>query len=180
MSEHRPTFISLSLLTIVVHSVTYFVCDLLAFFILDYESNFADPEVQLLMRLTDEPIVMADPLFQPFRGLLFAVAFYPLRSVLFSQKRGWLVMWTLLVTVGILSTFGPSPCSVEGMVYTVFPIPLQLFGMIEVLAQSLLLSAILCYWVNHSETRWIHCLLGVSFFVVLLLPTMGLLIGPSH
>ena len=92
MSEHRPTFISLSLLTIVVHSVTYFVCGLLAFFILDYESNFADPEVQLLMRLTDEPIVMADPLFQPFRGLLFAVAFYPFRSVLFSQKRGWLVM----------------------------------------------------------------------------------------
>ncbi len=31
MSEHQPTFASLALKTIVVHTVTYFVCGLLAF-----------------------------------------------------------------------------------------------------------------------------------------------------
>ena len=178
--EHRVTFTSLAVKTIVVHSVSYFVCGLLALVILDYESNFADPQVQTLMRQTDEPIVMAGPLFQPIRGLLFAVAFYPLRAALFGQKRGWLVMWTVLVTVGILSTFGPSPGSVEGMIYTVFPIPLQLFGMLEVLAQSLLLAVVLCYWVNHPEKRWMNWLLAVSFLVVLMLPAVGLLTGPSQ
>ena len=100
--------------------------------------------------------------------------------MLFDRKFGWLVMWTTLVTVGILSTFGPSPGSVEGMVYTVFPIPLQLIGMVEVLAQSLLLSVILCYWVNHPEKRWLTWLLGIAFFLVILLPTMGLLMGPTQ
>jgi hypothetical protein len=156
------------------------VCGILAFVVLDYESRFADPQVRVFMRQTDEPIVMAGPLFQPIRGILFAVAFYLLRSVLFDRKFGWLVMWTTLVTVGILSTFGPSPGSVEGMVYTVFPIPLQLIGMVEVLAQSLLLSVILCYWVNHPEKRWLTWLLGIAFFLVILLPTMGLLMGPTQ
>lgn len=168
---------SLAVKTIVVHSVTYFVCGFFAFFVLDYESNFADPEVRIFLRQTDAPIVMAGPLFQPIRGLLFAIAFYPLRTVLFGPKRSWLVMWTVLVAVGILSTFGPSPGSLEGVIYTVFPIPLQLFGLIEVLAQSLLLSVILCYWVDHSEKRWLNWLLGISFFFVMLLPAMGLLIG---
>ena len=180
INEHPPTFISLAVKTIVVHSVTYFVCGLLAFFVLDYESNFADPEVRIFMRQTDEPIVMAGPLFQPIRGLLFAIAFYPLGTVLFGRKDGWLVMWTVLVTVGILSTFGPSPGSLEGMIYTVFPIPLQLFGLTEVLAQSLLLSIVLCYWVNHPENRRLNWLLGVSFFFVMLLPAMGLLMDPSQ
>lgn len=180
INEHRPTFVSLAVKTIVVHSVTYFVCGLLAFLILDYESKFADPAVRILMRQTDEPIVMAGPLFQPIRGLLFAVAFYPLRATLFGQKHGWMTMWIMLVVVGILSTFGPSPGSIEGMIYTVFPIQLQLFGMPEVLAQSLLLSLLLCFWVNRPEKRWLNWTFGVAFFFVISLPTLGLLIGPTQ
>ncbi len=180
MNERQPTFAGLAVKTIVVHTVTYFVCGLLAFLILDYESNFADPNVRILMRQTDEPIVMAGPLFQPIRGLLFAVAFYPLRTVLFGRTLGWLAMWLVLVMVGILSTFGPSPGSVEGMIYTVFPIRLQLFGMSEVLSQALALSVILCHWVNHPGKRWLNWVLGVAFFLVLLLATLGLLLGPTR
>ena len=109
MNECQPTFPILALKTIVVHTVTYVACGVLAFLILDYESKFAEPNVRILMRQTDEPIVMAGPLFQPIRGLLFAIAFYPLRTVLFGRKNGWLAMWLVLVMVGILSTFGPSP-----------------------------------------------------------------------
>ena len=123
---------------------------------------------------------MAGPLFQPIRGLLFAIAFYPLRTVLFGRKNGWLAMWLVLVMVGILSTFGPSPGSVEGMIYTVFPIRLQFFGMSEVLLQSLLLSVILCHWVNQPEKRWLNWGLGMAFVFVLLLPTLGLLLGPPR
>ena len=180
MNECQPTFPILALKTIVVHTVTYVACGVLAFLILDYESKFAEPNVRILMQQTDEPIVMAGPLFQPIRGLLFAIAFYPLRTVLFGRKNGWLAMWLVLVMVGILSTFGPSPGSVEGMIYTVFPIRLQLFGMSEVLLQSLLLSVILCHWVNQPEKRWLNWGLSMAFVFVLLLPTLGLLLGPPQ
>ena len=39
------------------------------------------------------------------------------------------------------------------MIYTVIPIRHQVFGMSEVLSQSLLLSIILCNWVDHLEKR---------------------------
>ncbi len=177
--ERSPSFLELALKTIVVHSVTYFVCGLLAFVLLDYEQVFAEPAVRVLMRQTDEAIVMAGPLFQPIRGLLFAIAFFPLRSVLFHRRDGWLIMWSLLVIVGILSTFGPSPGSIEGMIYTTFPIQVQLMGMIEVLAQSLLLSVILCYWVDHPDNRWLKWLLVIAFVIVMLLPVLGLAFGPQ-
>ena len=44
------------------------------------------------MRPTTDRWVMAGPLFQPIRGVVFALAFYPLRSVLFGRKNGWLII----------------------------------------------------------------------------------------
>jgi hypothetical protein len=122
-------------------------------------------------------MVVAGPLFQPVRGLLFALAFYPLREILFGRKNGWLVLWWLLVALGILSTFGPAPGSVEGMLYTVIPIPQQMTGWLEVVPQALLLSAILFYWVNHPEKRWLNWLMGAIFVLMLLLPALGLLVS---
>jgi len=179
MSDQSLSFISLALKTIVVHTVTYFVCGVFAYLLLDYERAFAEPGVRGYMRQTDEAIVMAGPLFQPLRGLLFAIAFFPLRSVLFGKKGGWLAMWGMLVIVGILSTFGPSPGSIEGMIYTTFPIKLQLIGMTEVLMQSLLLSLVLCHWVNHPEYRWLSWTLVAVFLIMMLLSTLGLLVGPQ-
>jgi uncharacterized membrane protein len=81
------------------------------------------------------------------------------------------------VALGILSTFGPAPGSVEGMLYTVIPISQQMTGWLEVVPQALLLSVILFYWVNHPEKRWLNWVMGVIFVVVLLLPALGLLVS---
>lgn len=35
-----------------------------------------------------------------------AAALYPLRSVLFGDRRGWLILWWLLLALGVLSTYG--------------------------------------------------------------------------
>ncbi|HUW95904.1 MAG TPA: hypothetical protein VMW58_08950, partial [Anaerolineae bacterium] len=85
----------------------------------------------------------------------------------------------LLVALGVLSTFGPSPGSVEGMLYTVIPVSQQIMGWLEVVPQALLLSAILFYWVNHPKKRWLNWLMGVIFVVMLLLPALGLLVTAS-
>jgi hypothetical protein len=131
------------------------------------------------MRPTSDHLVMAGPLFQPLRGIIFASALYPLRNVLFGERRGWLILWWLLLALGVLSTFGPAPGSVEGMIYTIIPLRAQILGLWEVLLQSLLLSVVLFYWVNNAGQRWLDWILGVSFSIVMILAVLGLLVTPG-
>lgn len=175
MNSNQPTFWGITLKTIVVHTITYFLMGLLAFFIFDYSTQYAETSLNLLMRQTTEPIVMAGPLFQPIRGFLFGIAFYLLREVFFGKKYGWLITWVVLVIIGILSPFGPAPGSIEGMIFTVLPLSSHLTGQLEVYLQSFLLSVIVFYWVNHSEKKWLTWVLGAAFFLALLFPTLGLL-----
>jgi hypothetical protein len=178
MTDDKPiSLTTLSFKTIVVHTVTYMVAGITAYTLADYETVYAQPPLSNFMRQTSSPWVMAGPLFQPIRGLIFALALYPLREVIFTRKNGWLILWWLLVALGILSTFGPAPGSIEGMVYTIIPPLSQLLGLWEVLAQALLLASLLFYWVNHPEKRWLSWTLGAIFFVSLALPIIGLLAG---
>ncbi|MBN1889318.1 MAG: hypothetical protein JW850_15090 [Thermoflexales bacterium] len=176
MNTNRPTFLGLTIKAIVVHTLSYFLMGILAFNFLNYAEGFASAQMACWMRQTNDPIVMAGVLFQPLRGLVFALAFYPLRESLFGRKNGWLVTWWILVALGILSTFGPTPGSIEGMIYTVIPIPGQLTGWLEVVPQALLLSVGLYYWVNHPEKKWLNWVLGVAFVLVLFFPILGLLV----
>ena len=79
-----------------------------------------------------------------------------------------------MVVLGIFGTFGPTPGSLEGMIYTVLPLWVHLRGMPEVLLQSLALSGVLFYWVNHPEKKWLNWLMGILFFLFMLFPAMGL------
>lgn len=176
MEAQAIKFVPLAIKTIIVHTVTYFVMGLLASTLLDYGSWFAESTLSSFMRQIDDPLVLAGPLFQPIRGLLFAIVFYLLRDVFFGRRNGWLLMWLMLVFIGILATFGPSPGSVEGMVYTVLPFVDHLKGWPEVMIQALLFSLILTYWVEHPEKRWLTWLLAAVFVIVLLLPALGLLL----
>lgn len=177
MNGNRPGLIGLSVKTIVVHTVTYMLMGILASTFMHYQQEYALPWMACWIRQFDDPIIMAGPLFQPIRGFVFALALYPLREILFGRKNGWLVLWWLLAALGILSTFGPAPGSIEGMIYTVIPLATQLRGWLEVVPQALLLSAGLCYWVNHQEKKWLNRVWGIVFIIALLLPVLGLLTG---
>ena len=168
---------SLTARTVIVHTVTYFGAGVLAYTLGEYEKTFSEPPLSYFMRPTSDPWVMAGPLLQPVRGAIFALAFFPLRSVLFDRRDGWLILWWLLVALGVLSTFGPAPGSVEGLIYTIIPPLAQLLGLWEVLLQSLLFSVVLVYWVNHPGKRWLNWTLGLAFFVVTALLLLGLLVG---
>ncbi|NUM64293.1 hypothetical protein HUU39_03320 [candidate division KSB1 bacterium] len=146
MSNNQPSFMTLAIKTIVVHTITYFLMGILASTFLNYAERFARPEMACWMRQLDDPLIMAGPLLQPIRGLIFALAFYPLREILFGRKNGWLILWWLLVALGILSTFGPPPGSIEGMIYTRIPI---------------------------LDQNWV---MGAVFFVMILMPVAGLLL----
>jgi hypothetical protein len=167
----------LNVKTIIVHTVTYFLMGLIASTFMDYEAKYALPWMSCWIRQFGDPILTAGALFQPLRGIVFALAFYPLREVLFGKKNGWLILAWLLVALGILSTFGPPPGSIEGMIYTVIPISAQLAGYIEIVPQAILLAAGLCYWVNHPGKKWLNWVMGFAFFLALLFPVLGLLAG---
>jgi len=169
-----PCFPELFAKTAIAHSVTYMFMGIIASTAMNYREGFARPEIACYMRQLSDPRVMAGPLFQPIRGLIFALAFYPIRQALFGRRRGWLVMWWLLVAIGILGTFGPAPASIEGLIYSSWPALGQMKGWLEVVPQALLLSGIVCYWVNHPR-KWLDWTLGILFAVNIILPTLGLL-----
>ena len=179
MNRTRPTLLGVTVKTLVTHTVTYFIVGLLASLLLDYARFFAESSLSLIMRPTSDPWVMAGPLFQSVRGLLFGIVFYLLREPFFERKNGWLVMWLVLVVVGIIGVFGPAPGSVEGMIYTVFPLSVHLRSLPELLLQSLFLSLLLFYWINHPEKRWLNWVMGFAFALVMALPLLGLLAGAA-
>jgi hypothetical protein len=171
----QTSFSSITLKTILVHTVTYFIVGFLSFALLDYSAKYADPAVSNLMRQTDHPLVAAGLLFQVLRGFLFGIVFYALRDVIFPKKRGWLTLWLVLVVVGILSPFGAAPSSIEGMLYTVLPAWFHIAGFPEVFIQAGILAFLTHYWVNHPEKKWLTWLFAILFVIVVLFSVLGIL-----
>ena len=175
MSGDQTGFPQLAVKTVIVHTVTYFAVGLVAMSVAHYATLYARPDMAGLMRQTTDPMVMAGPLFQPLRGLIFALAIYPLRGMLLVRKHGWLLLWWILVALGIISTFGPAPGSLEGLVYTRISVLHQLVGLPEVVLQALFLASGVVYWVNHPQKRWFTWVMAVAFVIVMAIPLVGLL-----
>jgi hypothetical protein len=175
MDNPQPSFLSILYRTIITHTVTYFAMGVIAAILLGYTTRMIRPDVAPIIRNITDPILIASPLFQPFRAALLAIVFYLLRDVLFSNRKGWLIMWCMLVVLGILTPFSASWGGIEGMIFFKFPLWDHIVGWPEVFSQTLLLSVILTYWVNHPKSKRIHVILLVGFISALLLPIIALL-----
>jgi hypothetical protein len=176
----EPSAAAIVVKAAITHTVTYLVMGVLAYTLLDYQRLYAETELRHLMRPTTDALVMAGPLFQPLRGLIFGVVFAVIRRAWLGQPRGWVRLWGVLAGLGILGTFGPSPGSIEGAVYTTLPLRLHAIGLPEVLLQALLLSLVVWYWMSHPEARWLRWTMGVAFVIALALPALGLLVGQQR
>jgi hypothetical protein len=174
---NKITLASISLKTMLVHTATYFVIGLISSTAFNYAARYADPLLGNYMRQVSHPLVAAGPLLQVFRGLLFGLVFYLIRDIYFSRKNGWLPVWIVLLIVGVISTFGPSPSSIEGLIYTNVPMYFHVIGLPEVAVQSFLLVYLTHFWVTHPEKKWLGWVLGIVFALVVLMSTMGILAG---
>ncbi len=164
--------------TAVAHTVTYFLAGSVAFRVFNHRATLADPDSNF--RSPDDARVRAGVLFQPIRGVMFGVVFYLLRGSLFNRSNGWLIIWITLVSLGILSTFAPSPNSVEGFIYTKASSRKNWGGLIEILAQSFLLSVVTFYWVTKADRVWVTWVLVGLFLIALAAPALGLLAHKSR
>jgi hypothetical protein len=144
------TFAGFALRVIVAHMLTYFVFGMIMSNLLDYREVFRREIIRDYMIPMDQHNIILGPFLQPIRGLIFAIGLWPLRDVLIERKRGWLILWGLLVTIGILSTPAAAPGSVEGMLYTKLPTWYHLMGLPEITLQTLVFSIWLVWWERQS------------------------------
>lgn len=173
----QPSLRSILYRTIISHTVTYFATGVVASILLGYSTRMIRPDVALIIRNLTDPILMASPLFQPFRAALLAVVFYLFREVLFNNRKSWLMMWSMLGIIGILTPFSASWGGIEGMIFFNLPLMDHLAGWPEVFSQTLFLSVILTYWVNHPKSKRLHVTLLVGFILTMLLPIINLFLN---
>ena len=160
-----------------VHFLTYSLVGALFFalglnVIVYYESN-PDPAMrgyQEIFRATDSVLVVAGPLFNIIRGLLFGLVLYPFRKTLITRKWGWAYLWALFLVLALFSTIGPGPGSIEGLVYTNVPLSHHLFTPWEGVLQTLVFSLLLIRWEKSTSKRLTQILVLVS--IMMLAPIM--------
>jgi hypothetical protein len=172
MQDLKPRFLTLAVKTVVCHTVTYMVMGAFAYRLFHYADFIGNPNSGM-RPVTSLWVILGAPL-QVFRGVLFASVFYLFGDRLFGRTNGWLLMAWMLIGIGILGTFGAPAGSLEGFIYTTIPVAIQLRGYLEVVTQALLLSALLCYWVNHPGRKAISWALGAVYVVCVALPMMAL------
>ena len=119
--------------------------------VFDYAEIFKREIIRDYMLPMNEHNVILGPFMQPVRGLIFAIGLWPIRGLLIEKKRGWLILWGLLITIGILSTPAAAPASIEGMLYSKIPMWYHLMGLPEILLQTLLFSIWLVWWERQTE-----------------------------
>lgn len=144
------TFLNFTIKVIVVHLATYFFMGMIMSNIIDYGALFQQDIIKDFMRPYNSPQVVIGPYLQPLRGLLFAIALWPIRSVLLEKKHGWLILWTIFVVFSILSTTAAAPCSIEGVIYSKLPLWYHLLGLPEIMVQTLIFSIALVQWDRRS------------------------------
>jgi hypothetical protein len=150
------------------HIITYFIMGVIASSVLNYREAFENPPLSYLMKPVDSPWVAAGPVLQIFRGLIFSIALWFFKEQFLHKKYGWLKLWGLIIALSVLSTTGPSPGSIEGMIYTKIPLKTQLSGYIEVLPQTLLFSWVVFYWYEKPKKLWnILSIILVSIITIL-------------
>ncbi len=135
-----PSAVSFVLRVTLVHTLTYVVVGALAANLLDYRGAFERPVVRDYMVAFGSAPVFWGPVAQLVRGLVIGLTLLPLRDFLKDTNRGWLYLWLLFVGIGIVSPPAAAPSSLEGLVYTRLPGWYHLFGLPEMLAQTLLFS----------------------------------------
>ncbi len=125
----------------VIHVVTYLLAGLVFSNLLDYRAAFEQPVIRDYMVEFGSTALYVGPIVQVVRGVLFGLVLLPFRRSL-DTRLGWLWLWLLVVVIGIVSTPAASPSSLEGLVYSQIPLWYHLFGLPEILVQTLVFSVL--------------------------------------
>ena len=137
------------------HFITYMVCGLIGMTLFQYREN-----IELIgFKSMDEINALHVMLGQIVRGILLGFVIWWIKDSIIGKKLAWFKLWAILVIIGIISTYGPAPGSIEGFLYLapVDDVPFVFeFAMLEVLFQPLLFSVIVTYQRKKRENKGIE------------------------
>jgi len=156
------------------HIITYFIIGLIASLMLDYKTSFENPPLSYFMKPVESSWVALGPVLQIFRGLVFSIALWFFKDGFINTSLGWLKLWLLIVGLSILSTTGPAPGSIEGIIYTKIPLITQLKAYLEVVPQTMLFSLCVYYWYQNPKRIW-NILSIVLISMISILSLLGFL-----
>ena len=171
----RVQFGSFAFRVTACHMVSYSLVGMVAFVAMDYRGLFQSEGLSQFMRPLDSAWVPAGPGLQVVRGLVLAAVLYPFRQVFLEAPAGVWKLFALLVGLSVLSTSGPSPGSLEGLIYTRLTWQQHLRGLPEVLVQNLLFCWALIMWMRSPGRGW-NVLMGVLTALVILMSLAGVLL----
>ena len=126
------------------HTFTYFFCGLIFTQLLNYDDAYLE---FLGFKPMDEISGLAIIFGQIVRGILLGIVVWWIKDSIIGKKLAWLRLWAILVILGIVSTYGPAPGSIEGLIYLApVDVPVNIVSSIfEVLLQPLLFSIIVTF-----------------------------------
>lgn len=158
------------------HIISYFIAGVLALFLMKYKQLFASEALSCYMRPVDSTWVAAGPGLQFIRGIVISVVLYPFCDKILNSKSGLLYLWGLILGLSFLSTIGPAPGSLEGIIYTKLPFQYHLVGIPETLLSTFLFSWFLTAWYK-KETKLFKVVSIVLVILIMFFSLAGALIG---
>lgn len=158
------------------HMVSYFIIGILALIFLNYKERYATGSLALFMRPTDSPWVALGPSLQIVRAFIFSVVLWPFKNVFIEKDKGWLKLWGLFIGLAILGTSGPTPGSIEGIIYTKISIIEHLLSLPEIVVQTLLFSSGVYYWYKKPSKIW-DIVMSILVILIVLLSLSGFLLA---
>lgn len=135
------------------HVLTYVIVGIIFMKVQDYQGVFSKSEIFSNYRSLESPIVKAAALFQFLRGSLFALILYPFYNTIIKNKRGWLILFSILWGFTFIGSVSATPGSIEGLIYTMTPLSEHLIGMPEVTFQMLTFSWLFFTWERKSNEK---------------------------
>ena len=128
----------------VAHVIAYFIAGICAMSLFDYGNLFSSGILSCVMKPTTDPIVaLGGTSLQFLRGIVIALVLLPLRKVFTEEKYGFSKLGVLILGLSVLSTFGPTFGSIEGLIYSKMSVIEQISGYPEALVWISLFIGIL-------------------------------------
>ena len=119
----------------IYHIITYIVAGIIFSSLFNYRELYQLGNTAYFMRPFDSTSSFIGPVFQILRGILFGVICLLFRPYIIEDKHAFIKLFLIILVIGIINTPGPSPGSIEGIIYTQLPWQLHVFGLPEVIIQ---------------------------------------------
>ncbi len=124
----------------IAHFVTYLICGLIFSTLFNYDELFQLGNVKYFMRDAYGISSLIGPIFQILRGAMFGAILLLIKDSFMNKPWAWLKLWIIIAGLGIICTPGPTPASIEGIIYSQLPLEFHLKVAPELLVQTLLFS----------------------------------------